>query len=585
VKRAIVRTAVVLAVLSLPIYFATPPARLILRGAADDGTIAGVLHVHTNRSDGRSSPDEIAEAAARVGLKFLVFTDHGDGTRQPDAPTYRSGVLCIDAVEISTTGGHYIALGMEPAPYPLGGEPRAVVEDVRRLGGFGIAAHPDSPRSELEWTDWDPPVDGLEIVNLDTGWRAHLAQPGFRPKLRLLGALGSYPFQPEETIAKVFADPSAIIERWQALAEQRPVVGVAGVDAHAKLALWDVEPGDNRFTLPFPGYAPSFRTLSVHVQPDWPLTGDAPSDAEAVLQAIRGGRLYVAIDAIATPPSFEFSASAGGKVVQQGSELPADGHVRLRVRSNAPREFTTTVWDGRRMLTTGRREEDFTILVPQGPGVYRVEIRASNRPREPLWIVSNPIYVRSTTTAATNDSRLELPSPAGSEIPAAADSLLFPAAPFGWTAESDAASRSSVQVLDGELEFRFTLGSDRDSHPSVALAAPPHALLPNDHVTFRIRSDRPMRLSVQLRTGASGSNEERWQRSIYVDPVERDVTVFFDAVRPVGATRTEHPPLANTPSLVLVVDSTNTRAGASGAFWVSRAALGRSDTSSQAGRR
>ena len=80
-------------------------------------------------------------------------------------------MLCLDGVEISTNGGHYIALDMPAAPYPLGGEARDVVEDVRRLGGFGIAAHPDSPKPELRWRDWAAPIDGIEILNPDTGWR------------------------------------------------------------------------------------------------------------------------------------------------------------------------------------------------------------------------------------------------------------------------------------------------------------------------------------------------------------------------------------------------------------------------------
>ena len=101
-----------------------PPARLTLETPFADGTIPGIIHVHTNRSDGRGTPDDIAAAAARAGLKFVVFTDHGDGTRTPDPPAYRSGVLCLDAVEISTTGGHYLALDMPAAPYPLGGEAR-----------------------------------------------------------------------------------------------------------------------------------------------------------------------------------------------------------------------------------------------------------------------------------------------------------------------------------------------------------------------------------------------------------------------------------------------------------------------------
>ena len=159
-----------------------PPAAPDARTAPTDGTVPGVLHVHTNRSDGLSAPDEIAAAAARAGLKFIVFTDHGDATRTPDPPAYRSGVLCLDGVEISTTGGHYIALDMPAAPYPLGGEARDVVEDVRRLGGFGIVAHPDSPKPELRWRDWAAPFDGIEMVNPDTSWRVWAQQPGWRAR-------------------------------------------------------------------------------------------------------------------------------------------------------------------------------------------------------------------------------------------------------------------------------------------------------------------------------------------------------------------------------------------------------------------
>ena len=156
ITAAFVAAVVVLVVISLP------PARLTLEPSFDDGTIPGILHVHTNRSDGRSAPDEVAAAAARAGLKFVVFTDHGDATRLPDPPAYRSGVLCLDAVEISTEGGHYLALDMPPAPYPLGGDARGVVEDVKRLGGFGVVAHPNSPKPDLSWDDWEAPFDAID---------------------------------------------------------------------------------------------------------------------------------------------------------------------------------------------------------------------------------------------------------------------------------------------------------------------------------------------------------------------------------------------------------------------------------------
>src|SRR5213076_788869 len=185
------------------LIWATVPPRPVALTAADDGTVPGVLHVHTNRSDGLSGPDEIAAAAARAGLKFVVFTDHGDGTRRPDAPQYRSGVLCLDGVEISTTGGHYVALDMPGSPYPLAGEPRDVVEDVRRFGGFGIAAHPDSPKLELRWREWSAPFDAIEIVNLDTAWRQRMTDTTWKPKAGLLVRLLTYPFRPEESMTSL----------------------------------------------------------------------------------------------------------------------------------------------------------------------------------------------------------------------------------------------------------------------------------------------------------------------------------------------------------------------------------------------
>ncbi len=114
---------------------------------AAPAVVRGAFHIHTERSDGTGTIEEVAAAAARAGLQFIILTDHGDGMRPPLAPAMHGGVLVLDGVEISTSGGHYVALGLPGAsPYRLAGEPRDVVEDVRRMGGFGVAAHPDSPK-------------------------------------------------------------------------------------------------------------------------------------------------------------------------------------------------------------------------------------------------------------------------------------------------------------------------------------------------------------------------------------------------------------------------------------------------------
>src|SRR4051794_27107776 len=169
---------VLVAIVAVFAWLTFPPKHRILTPSFQDGTVPGAIHIHSTRSDGRGTLDEIAHAASAAGLKFIVITDHGDGTRAPDVPVYREGVLCLDAVEISTAGGHYIAIGIPKAPYPLAGQARDVVDDVARLGGFGIAAHPDSPKSELSWREWSAPFNGMEFANPDTSWRKQIA-PAF----------------------------------------------------------------------------------------------------------------------------------------------------------------------------------------------------------------------------------------------------------------------------------------------------------------------------------------------------------------------------------------------------------------------
>src|SRR3954466_5618697 len=180
-------------------------------------TVRGAYHIHSSRSDGAADKDAIAAAASRAGLAFIILTDHGDGTRVPDAPEYLHGVLCVDAVEISTNGGHYVALDMRPSPYPLGGEPEAVVEDVKRLGGFGIAAHPDSPRPELAWRDWSAPIDGLEGLRADSEWRDET-------RARLTRAFFDYLVRPGPALATMLDRPVTTLERWDMLSAHRPVV-------------------------------------------------------------------------------------------------------------------------------------------------------------------------------------------------------------------------------------------------------------------------------------------------------------------------------------------------------------------------
>jgi hypothetical protein len=574
VKKLILAVAALVAATVVYAGFTLPPRPITLT-ATPDGSLPGILHVHTNRSDGLSGPDEIAAAAARAGLRFVVFTDHGDATRKPDPPQYRSGVLCLDGVEISTNGGHYVAIDMPASPYPLAGEARDVVEDVRRLGGFGIAAHPDSQKPQLRWTEWTAPFDGVELLNPDTGWRVWAQQANgdapWAARRMLLSALINYPFRPVAVMTSL-TRPSAVIDRWETLSRRRRVVSIAGADAHAKLAPRSADPGDSRFALPLPAYEASFRVLSIHVKPGRAFSGDATADARILMRAIRSGHLYTAIDGAATPASFTFTATNGHGTVDQGDELGVGGPVTLHVRSNAPPQFTTIVWANGSVLSGDHHEQEFTVPAPAEAAVYWTEIRATGVPHleSVSWIRSNPIYVRSAEPLALPISR---PAPTTSIA-------IFGGAADRWRAEHDPTSLAAVErvpmVAGDELRFRFGLAGGASVGQVAAMAFDtPDGVGAFDRLTFSMRAEHPMRISVQLRAGddQGESARERWKRTVYTDTTTQEHTLFFDDFTPVGKTHSVKPLVNAIRSILFVVDATNTKMGDSGRIWIRKAAL------------
>ena len=561
--------------------------------------LAGAFHVHSQRSDGSGTPDEIAAAAARAGLQFLIFTDHGDATRAPDPPQYRAGVLCIDAVEISTASGHYIALGLPPVPYPLGGEPRDVVEDVSRLGGFGVAAHPESPKRALRWDECDAPFDALEWLNADSEWRDERAGT-------LAGAFMVYPLRPAETIGSLLDRPDLALQRWDMLTQQRRVVSLPGSDAHGRVGLRseDADASINTWFLRLPSYEASFRAFTTRVTLDQKFSGHAERDAGALIHALRAGHLYAAIDALASPPFLLFSAKRGQSAAQQGEVLQSGGPLELSVRTNAPSGSTIKLMRNGTLVHSSVAAE-LRFQASSEPGVFRVEVTLASAPGRPAipWLLSNPIWAQPAGW------------PTASALPRrpAAESLEIGAG--GWRVEQDARSTGRIisnqdnsntdksslsrqppqskpsgasregtgagggapaQIKDdGEwlMTFQYGLadGAVAGQYSALALSTG-SALIGRDRLSFRARARQPMRVVVQARRQIVG---ERWQRSIYLDTQPRDVTIFFDDMRPVGVTSSLRLDPAQIDTVLFVVDTTNTRPGSQGTFSLSSIKLQR----------
>src|SRR5262249_3414155 len=146
----------------------------------------------------------------------------------------------------------------------------------------------------------------------------------------------------------------------------------------------------------------------------------------------------------------------------------------------------------------------------------------------------------------------------------------------GWRVEHDPTSLAAVDIAPivggAELRFRFGLsGGSLLGQVAALVVDMPKGVASADRITFTIRTEQPMRVSVQLRTG--GDDSRRWARSVYADATEQEHTIFFDDMRPVGQTSVPIPPRAEVRNIMFVVDTINTRPGTSGRIWMKRAVL------------
>ena len=530
--------------------------------------IAGAFHVHTNRSDGRGTVAEVAAAAARAGLSFVVVTDHGDGTRVPDPPTYYGDVLVLDGVEIRTTQGHYLSVGQEQAPYPLGGEPRDVAEDVRRLGGFGVAAHPGSPKDGLRWHAWSTAIDGLEWLNGDSTWRD---EAWYRLGLALL----QYPMRAPAAMAALFERPVETLLRWDGLTQRRRVVALAGSDAHGAPALpgaddWRVQP------LALPSYEQVFRTFAIRVQLDELWSGDATADAVALLEGLREGRVYTVLDALAIAGRFHFSAAGETQKAQAGSVLPAGAPVRVTVRAGLPTGAEIRLYENGALVHWTRNPE-LHYVSDGGRSVFRAEVVLPWAPGIPAvpWIVSNPIYIGLPPAPRLATSRVA----AGRSVALFTDEL----DPAGWTVEHEGESLAAVEstaTVDGqELALRYALSGGDSGSPFAALVRSDAGMQAHvDRIRFTVRGDRAQRISVQLRNGPAGV-DLRWRRSVYVGTDPRRVTIRLQEMRPVPPRTVASPRVEEGTALLFVVDSVNTPPATSGVIWLDDVRLESSEPS------
>ncbi len=348
--------------------------------------------------------------------------------------------------------------------------------------------------------------------------------------------------------------------RWDTITQRRPIVALAGADAHAR-AGWmddDVQGYRRGWFLRIPSYDASFRTFAMRIPLDRPLTNDAAADAGRIIAALQRGAVYSAIDAVASPAALEFFANSQGHRINQGEIYNGTAAaLTFTARTNAPTGGAIVLRKDGRILTQSPLPALTFDTV--GEGTYRVEVNLASAPGEPPipWIVSNPIYVRRAGWGT------ETPAP----VPVATPAITRGIQGGPWHVEKDDESSAQVAQKDyptGPVQFAFRLADgDRAGRYAALGIGVGKALTDRAHLAFRAHASRPMRVSVQARQPQSG---HRWQRSIYLDAEPRDVIVRFAEMTPVGSSGAFNPGLADT--LLFVVDTTNTLPGTAGSFTI-----------------
>jgi hypothetical protein len=522
---------------------------------------AGVVHVHTTLSDGGGTPQEVVSAARSAGLAFVAITDHNNLDAKP-LEGYRDGVLVLVGSELSTPSGHVLGLGLEHDPvYRFNGDGLDALEDVRDLGGVAFAAHPFSGRADLRWTGWQLPGPwGIEVVNGDSEWR----KAG--PRLLLTTAL--YRLNPRFALLQTLSEPDEARRRWDAMLARRDVVAIAGSDAHSRLPL------SRKWTLRFPSYESLFALAQDHLLLDRPLTGSAAADRAAVISALRRGRFYVGLDALAPADGFSFTVETGDGRFTMGDSVRPFGAPRARAGGRVPRGTRLVLLrDGRRLA---QAEERLDVALP-GEGVYRVEgyVPGWTVP----WVISNAVAVFDDATREARRAAAAWPAP---PVPQAVEPLAALAGSASFTPENDPTSAVEPAVATSgagpegrdALRLAFRLGAPSAGQPFTWCALvnrQARDLRGWAGLHFRVKGDGEYRIWVQVRDVNPASTDdglEWWLASARTGPDWREVLLPFSRFRTINRKTDGRLDVDKTRAIVFVLDPASVKAGTRGTIWL-----------------
>ncbi|MCM8824642.1 MAG: hypothetical protein NC937_00610 [Candidatus Omnitrophica bacterium] len=320
--------------------------------------------------------NEIASAAKKAGLDFLVLTPHTPARkRNPDyflIEGYKDGIVLIAGEEADERSGFNHVLVFGNKGWLGKTEVEKIVFSSEKESFISFAAHPDG-KHRLFGFEIDHRWRKRDLLEFLTGLEVWSLLFDFASRTNPSNVVIRYLRFPENLRGPF----SPTLNLWDSVAEKRKFVGVAGLDIHP--LRYGIKCLDIKKTF---SYEFVFRILRNHILTEKVLTKNAHQDIKAVENALRQGRIFFANDFLADSTGFFFGTQDGkftmGDTVDLDDslliELPEKADVKIK-NSTQTLSFKNT----KRIIFKGKRT-----------GPHRVEVYYKEKP----WIFSNHMYLR-----------------------------------------------------------------------------------------------------------------------------------------------------------------------------------------------
>jgi hypothetical protein len=334
--------------------------------------IRGIYHVHSQRSDGTGTVEEIAQAASRAGLQFVVLTDHN--VLDLPAPRFLSGVLVISATELTTPHGHVVAVDLVRGLTETERQASDLFAQVHRQGAAAFLAHPVQKRNPWRDEVSATQADGMELYSGDSLFR----EAWRRPLEVLLPAAGTYLVRPAWGLWMLVRENRPTEELLLQLSRERRISGLCSPDAHG-----------------WPSYDSVFRALSLYLEIPTPLSNDPVQAGRQVTAALRAGAFHCGLGDWASADGFRFQ----GELDEQ-RQARVGTLLDLQLPPSPPGRIQFRVLGGGRLLEDGAPR-----LLLERPGPLWVEVWVQPEGGGPArgwrpWIVTSPIRVVGITSGS-----------------------------------------------------------------------------------------------------------------------------------------------------------------------------------------